>query len=181
MHRARASASAVPAENLDNRMIVMGRVGAPFGIKGWVKVHPFTRTVEGLLEHEVWWLGRDGHWDRVEIEDGAAHGRGVIAKLKGSEDRQAAIRLRGLEVAVPRHALPANEDGEYYWSDLIGLAVETREGLSLGRVARLIETGASSVLVVEGERERLIPFTEPVVVFVAMADRRLIVDWGEDF
>lgn len=162
-------------------MIVMGRVGAPFGIKGWIKVQPFTRTVDGLLEHRAWWLGRDGSWGRSRVEDGAVHGRSVIAKLEGCEDRRAAARLKGLEVAIPRDELPASADGEYYWSDLIGLEVANHEGVALGRVTRLIETGASPVLVVQGERERLIPFAQPVVVSVDVANGRLTVDWGVDF
>jgi 16S rRNA processing protein RimM len=168
-------------EALGDKMIVMGRVGTPFGIRGWIKVHPFTQAVDGLLEHPAWWLGRNGSWGRTRVEDGAVHGRSLIAKLEGCEDRQAAARLKGLEVAIPRDEFPANADGEYYWSDLIGLEVANREGVALGRVGRLIETGASPVLVVQGERERLIPFAESVVVSVNVADGRLTVDWGADF
>jgi len=168
-------------EALGDKMIVMGRVGAPFGIKGWIKVQPFTRTVDGLLEHPAWWLGRDSSWGRSRVEDGAVHGRSLIAKLEGCEDRRAAARLKGLEVAIPRDELPASADGEYYWSDLIGLEVANHEGVALGRVTRLIETGASPVLVVQAERERLIPFAQPVVLSVDVADGRLTVDWGVDF
>jgi 16S rRNA processing protein RimM len=162
-------------------MIVMGRVGAPFGIRGWIKVQPFTRTVDGLLEHPAWWLGRDGRWGKRKVEGGAVHGRSLIAKLEGCDDRKAAASLKGLDVAIPRSDLPANADGEYYWSDLIGLQVGNREGVALGRVVRLIETGASPVLVVDGARERLIPFAQPVVVSVDVAGGTLTVDWGADF
>lgn len=162
-------------------MVVMGRIGAPFGIKGWIKVQPFTHALDGLLEHTSWWLGRDGKWGKNKLEDGAIHGRALIAKLEGCEDRQAAARLKGFEVAIPREEFPISADGEYYWSDLIGLEVTNREGVLLGRVARLMETGASPVLVVEGERERLIPFSEPVVVSVDVAGGQLNVDWGAEF
>ncbi len=162
-------------------MIVMGRVGAPFGIKGWIKVQPFTQAVDSLLEHPTWWLGRDGRWERSKVEGGAAHGRSLIAKLEGCDDRKAAARLRGLDVAIPRSELPTSADGEYYWSDLIGLQVANREGVALGRVVRLIETGASPVLVVHGTRERLIPFAESLIVSVDVADGTLTVDWGADF
>jgi len=162
-------------------MIVMGRVGAPFGIKGWIKVQPFTRSVDGLLEHRQWWLGRDGSWGSAKLETGAIHGRALVAKLEGCDDRRAAARLKGLDVAVPRSELPANAEGEYYWSDLIGLRVFNREGEGLGRVARLIETGATPVLVVQGKREQLIPFAQPAIVSVDVADGLLTVDWGADF
>jgi 16S rRNA processing protein RimM len=102
-------------------------------------------------------------------------------KLEGCDDRDAAARLRGREVAVPRSELPANAEGEYYWSELIGLNVVSRDGAALGRVTGLLETGANPVLVVGGDRERLIPFVEAVVVKVDVAGGRLTVDWGTDF
>jgi 16S rRNA processing protein RimM len=161
-------------------MIVMGRVAGPFGVKGWIKIQPFTQTVGSLLDYTAWWLGREGRWDSSRVEEGAIHGRSLIAKLQGCNDRDTAARLKGLDVALPRAALPASADGEYYWNDLIGLEVVTREGVSLGRIAGVIETGASQVLVVRGERERLIPFTEPVVISVEVANGRLTVDWDAD-
>jgi 16S rRNA processing protein RimM len=162
-------------------MVIMGRVAAAFGIKGWIKVQPFTRTVDGLLDHPIWWLGTEGRWEKNKVEEGAVHGRSLIAKLEGLDDRDAAAGVKGLDVAIPRAELATNADGEYYWSDLIGLQVSNRQGVRLGRVARLIETGASPVLAVEGARERLIPFVEPVVVSVDVADGRLTVDWDADF
>lgn len=161
-------------------MIVMGRVVAPFGVKGWIKIQPFTRNVDALLEHRAWWLGREGRWDDSQVEDGAVHGRSLIAKLQGCDDRDRAARFKGMEVALPRSALPASADGEYYWADLIGLEVVNREGVSLGRVTGLMETGASHVLVVRGERERLIPFAEPVIESVDVRGDGLVVDWPAD-
>jgi 16S rRNA processing protein RimM len=162
-------------------MVVMGRVAAPFGVKGWIKVQPFTQTLDGLLQYPAWWLGREGQWRESRLEGGSVHGRSLLAKLRGCDDREAAARLKGLEIAVPRSALPASEEGEHYWSDLVGLQVLNREGVALGQVAGLLETGASQVLVVQGERERLIPFVEPVVVAVDVPGGRLTVDWGADF
>jgi 16S rRNA processing protein RimM len=159
----------------------MGRVAAAFGVKGWIKVQPYTRAVDGLLEHPVWWLGTEGKWEKNNVVEGVVHGRSLIAKLAGYDDRDAAARVKGLDVAIPRTELPANADGEYYWSDLIGLEVSNREGVLLGRVVRVIETGASPVLAVEGTRERLIPLVGSVVLSVDVAGGRLTVDWGADF
>jgi 16S rRNA processing protein RimM len=161
-------------------MIVMGRVAAPFGVKGWIKVQPFTQNVDALLEHRAWWLGREGRWDNSWVEEGAVHGRSLIAKLQGCEDRDSAARLKGMDIGLPRSALPTNADGEYYWADLVGLEVVNREGLSLGRVTGLMATGASHVLVVRGERERLIPFAQPMIESVDVSGGRLVVDWGAD-
>jgi len=162
-------------------MIIMGRIAAAFGIKGWIKVQPYSRTVDALLEHAVWWLGTEGKWEKNKVEEGVVHGRSLIAKLVGYDDRDAAARVKGLDIAIPRAELPANADGEYYWNDLIDLQVSNRDGVLLGRVARVIETGASPVIAVEGTRERLIPFAEPVVLSVDIAAGRLTVDWGADF
>jgi 16S rRNA processing protein RimM len=162
-------------------MVVMGRIAGAFGIKGWVKVQTFTQSVDSLIEYPTWWLARAEGWRENKIEEAAVHGRMVIAKLSGIEDRDAAAQLRGCEVAVPRSELPANRPGEYYWSELIGLRVTNLQGVLLGRVGKLLETPAQQVLLVEGERERLIPFIESVVVSVDVAGGSLVVDWDADF
>ena len=102
-------------------MVVMGRVVAPFAVKGWIRVQPFTQLPANLLDYPVWWLGREGNWTSRALEEGAVHGKSVVAKLAGCDEREAAAALQGLEVAVPRSQLPQSEPGEYYWSDLLGL------------------------------------------------------------
>jgi 16S rRNA processing protein RimM len=162
-------------------MVVMGRIAAPFGIKGWIKVQTFTQSIDSLLHYRAWWLGVKEGWEERKVEEGGVHGRALIAKLSGCDDREAAARAKGLEIAVPRSELSLNAEGEYYWSELIGLEVANREGVALGRVAGLLETGVNQVLVIQGERERLIPFVAAVVVSVDVAGRLLVVDWGADF
>jgi 16S rRNA processing protein RimM len=162
-------------------MVVMARVAGPIGVKGWVKLQVFTERVDGLLDYPVWWIGQDGGWEPVEVEQGAAHGAALVARLKGIDDREQAAVLRGREVAVPRAELPRNEEGEYYWTDLEGLRVGNLQGEALGVVTGLLETGASQVLVVQSERERLIPFVSAVVKSVDLARGELVVDWGADF
>jgi 16S rRNA processing protein RimM len=162
-------------------MVVMARVAGPFGVKGWVKLQVFTERVDGLLDYPVWWIGQDGSWEPVEVQQGAAHGAALVARLKGIDDREQAAVLRGRDVAVPRAELPRNEEGEYYWTDLEGLRVGNLQGEALGVVSGLLETGASQVLVVQGERERLIPFVSAVVKSVDLARGELVVDWGADF
>ena len=162
-------------------MVVMGRVAGAFGIRGWVKVQPFTQAVDGLLKYPSWWLGTDGSWRESRVEEASVHGRTVIAKLAVIEDRDAAAALRGREIGVPRSQLPESEAGEYYWADLIGLQVTNKQGVLLGRVETLLETAAQQVLVVKGDRERLIPFVEQAVVAVDVAGGSLVVDWDADF
>ena len=159
----------------------MGRVSAPHGIKGWIKVQPFTQEIDGLLAYPDWWFARDGEWRQFRVAESAVHGAMVLARLEGCTDREAAAALKGDEVAVPRRLLPENRAGEYYWSDLLGMEVLNRHGERLGRVAKVLETGANNVLVLEGEKERLLPFVDSVILSVDVAGRRLSVDWELDY
>jgi 16S rRNA processing protein RimM len=159
----------------------MGRIVAPYGVRGWVKIQPATEEVDGLLQYANWWLGKPGEWQSRNWVEGRAHGSTLVARLEGCEDRDQAFALRGLEIAVPRSALPAPEAGEFYWCDLIGLSVENQAGEALGQVEDVFATGANDVLVVRGERERLIPFIEPVVIEVDFAAAKIRVDWGVDY
>lgn len=159
----------------------MGRLGAPFGIKGWIKVQPYTETLDSLFDYDIWQIGRNEAWQDFEVEDAAVHGDGLVAKLAGIDDRDQAFALRGREVAVNREELPEAAENEYYWNDLIGLTVVNREGVELGKVAGLMETGSHDVLVVKGEREHLIPFADKYVTQVDLPGRRIEVDWGLDW
>lgn len=163
----------------------MGRIVAPYGIKGWVKVQPFTQQQRGLLDYPVWQVGQDDAWQARSVETAKLHGNVIVAKLDGITDREQAVLLQGMRIAVSRDDFPAAEDGEFYWADLIGLKVVNVAGVTLGNVTRVFETGANDVLVVEGEmkdaRERLLPFIAPVIRQVDIAGGTIIVDWDADF
>ena len=160
-------------------MVVMGRIRAPHGLKGWIKVQPFTQETGGLLDYPEWWLGREGEWQQHRVLESAVHGSMVVARLDGVTDRDGAAGLKGKDIAVPRAAMPESGDGEFYWSDLLGMEVRNRDETRLGIVARILETGANSVLVVQGEREYLVPFIHDVIVNVDLQARQLVVDWQE--
>jgi 16S rRNA processing protein RimM len=160
----------------------MGRVTGSYGVRGWIKVRPFTETAEGLARHTRWWVGRGGGWREVAVMDAAVHSGQVVALLEGVVDRERAAELKGMEVAVPRDALPETAEGEYYWADLIGLKVANLQGDEFGEVAEVFSNGAQDILrVVAGERERLIPFVAAVVGRVDPAGGRIEVDWGKDW
>jgi len=163
------------------KLVVMGRILAPFGVKGWVKVQPNTAEAKNLLAYRSWWVGQEGDWREIAVAGSKVQGNTVVAQFEDCDDRDAAATLRGKSVAVPRAALPAAGSGEYYWADLIGLVVVNGEAQELGRVVGMIETGANDVLVVQGERERLIPFIATVIREVNLASGVVRVDWAADY
>jgi 16S rRNA processing protein RimM len=160
----------------------MGRITAPFGVKGWVKVQPLTAAARNLLAYPRWWVGRGADWQEHEVaEAGVQSTKAVIARLAGCEEREAAARFRGSEIAVPRSQLPPPQPGEYYWVDLMGLRVVNSEARELGSVVQILQTGANDVLVVQGERERLIPFLEGVILEVDRHGGVMRVNWSADY
>lgn len=159
----------------------MGRIAAPFGVKGWVKVQPYSEDPGALMDFESWRVGHGEQHAHYTVESIQDHGTALVAKLGGIDDRNAAYALRGQEVAVAKRDLPPPEENEFYWSDLIGLTVINREGIELGKVANLMETGAHDVLVVKGQREHLIPFVAAFVGTVDQAKGMIEIDWGEDW
>lgn len=171
-------------------MIVLGRITAPYGVKGWVRLHPFGDDPASWAAIDRWWLGSDDQdfsaWRAYPLQTMRLHGKGWVAKLLGVEDRNGAEALVGQYVGAPRAALPRTEPDEYYWVDLIGLEVVNAGGQSLGRVAEMVESGAHAVMVVvegDGERriERLLPFVGHVVKDVDVPAGVLRVDWERDW
>ncbi len=164
-------------------MVVMGRVTAPFGVKGWIKIHVLTAQPGGLCDYPKWWLGREGDWREVGVVAARIHGHALVAQLAGTDDRDAAAALKGLEIGVPRAQLPRPAENEFYWADLIGLRVVNDEQHEFGRVARVLQTGANDVLVVANEagRETLIPFIADAIRRVDLDAGLISVAWGRDF
>jgi 16S rRNA processing protein RimM len=163
-----------------HKIVALGYVSAVHGVKGWVKVHSWTRPMEAILQYQPWLLGENKK--PVSIVDGRLQGKGLAVSLPGFEDREQAATLVGSQIFVRRGQLPAAAKGEYYWSDLEGLEVKTTEGVLLGRVVRLMETGANDVLVVQGNREHLVPFVQgQYVTRVDLESGEIEVDWDPDF
>jgi len=167
-------------KSLDN-LVVMGRIAAPYGIKGWVKIQTFSESVDTLADYREWQIGRAGNWRPVRVLNARLHTNTLVAELEGIADRDAALALKGREIAVPRATLPPAPENEYYWSDLVGLDVINTQGVAFGKVKELLESGAHDVLVVSGERERLIPFVGQIVKTVDLAAGTLQVDWEADY
>ncbi len=162
--------------------ILLGKILAPFGVQGWVKVHSESRPIADIGRYRVWQLKLKDGWVAVRLKSFKTQGKGLVAKLEGVNERQQAEALAGVPIAVDSTQLPALPQGEYYWRDLIGLRVLTLEGVDLGVVDHLLGTGANDVLVLRGERERLVPMVmQKVVREVDLSTRRMTVDWDPEF
>ena len=165
-------------------IVVLGRLADPYGVRGWLWLHPFGDDPQDWAAMSSWWIGREGGpWREIGLKNLKVHGDGLVVLLDGISDRTAAEPLKGFLVGAPREALPATGEDEFYWADLVGLAVVNTAGESLGRVARLIETGANDVMCVVDDdgNERLLPFVGAVVLEVNKAAGQIRVEWGSDW
>jgi len=178
-------------------MVVMGRIVAPYGVFGWLKVVPDTEAFDGLFDYDNWWLGKGDDWREMVVETAKVHNDVIVVKLKGIDDRDAALACKGKQIAVPRAQLPEADENEYYWSDLIGLRVKNKQDVDFGLIVDVFETGANDVIVVkpddikeaatdkaavkEKPQERLLPFTADVVLEVDIKAKTMLVDWDADF
>ena len=162
----------------------MGHITAPFGVQGWVKIQADTESPDSLLAYPELYIGKDNNWRPIKVLDIEPRLKGtLVARLDGVADRDKAFALRGQLLAVPRAALPEASDDEYYWADLIGMAVSGIDDVDLGTVNNLMSTGANDVLIVNGPDgvERLIPFVEAFVINVDKTARRISTLWGLDY
>jgi len=165
------------------RRVLLGRIVGAFGVRGELKLESFTEPKAAIFRYQPWTL-RDaqGRERALQGARGRETPKGVVMTLPEVADRDVAEALRGTEVWVPRSALPPPKDGEYYWIDLEGLRVVNADGIEFGRVSHLFSTGANDVLVVQGERERMIPFLMPdYVVSIDFDAGLVVVDWDPDF
>jgi 16S rRNA processing protein RimM len=186
------------AEVWPDDAVEVGRIAGSWGLKGWIKVQAYADDPQALLATKRWYLKPpqapgpvpEGGWPvLLRVMQVRDHGDGLIAGIHDLTDREAAEALRGARIWVARSSFPTAGDGEYYWIDLIGLAVRNRQGDELGNVTGLIDTGVHSVLRVaasaaaggEPVAERLIPFVDAYIDRVDLPGRRIDVDWGLDY
>ena len=162
-------------------LICVGHILGAQGLKGWVRIFSRTSPRDNIVNYSPWII-EQGDESKVVSITGRSQGKNVIARLEGCEDRSAAEALTGCQILIRPEQLPGLQAGDYYWSDLIGLQVESLQGESLGVVASMIETGADDVMVLNGDRERLIPFViDDIVHEVDLERKRLVVDWMPDY
>ena len=158
-------------------LIELGIVGAPFGVRGWVKLRSFTEPPDRLLEHRSLQLCVGGVWRAYRIETSGRSGGQLTVKLTGVEDRDEAQKLRGAAIGVPRSELPERSEKDFYRADLIGCEVVNLKGVHLGVVQHFVEIPAHALMVVRGEQEYWVPAVPQHLRRVDLEARRVIVDW----
>ena len=160
--------------------LLLGRISGIYGVKGWVKVFSYTRPAENILNYPSWYLKHRDEETLYKVREGRPQGKGLVASLEGIEDRDIARLLVGADIYIERDQLPSLPEGEFYWTDLLGLQVINRQGQSLGEVVEILETGANDVLVVKGESRELIPWVWGTYLLdVDLEAGRITVDWQE--
>ncbi len=161
-----------------DQKIIIGRLGAAYGIKGWLHLTSFTDPTNNIFNYKNWFLKKRSHWESVQLEAHKTHGKSFVVKLANCDDRDIATQLKGAEIAVDRTELPETAENEYYWSDLIGLTIITTAGISLGTIDYLFETGANDVIVTKGKQPHFIPYLpDDVIKKIDLQKREMIVDW----
>ena len=181
--------SGLKEEMSEQDTIVVGKLGASYGIRGWLKIFSYTEEAESIFAYSPWFIQVRGQWQRFELEDWKRHNKGYVAKLKGLDQREDAQMLTNAEIAVGTESLPALSDEEFYWRELFGMDVVNAKGYHLGTVTDMLETGSNDVLVVKanlkdafGKKERLIPFLEEQVIkTIDRTAQRIEVDWDPGF
>jgi 16S rRNA processing protein RimM len=161
--------------------VIIGRLGHSYGVKGWLKVHSFTDPPERILQYQPWQVQHQQEWHFIKVVDFSCRHKTILAKLDGCDTPEMAKTYANDTIAVERDQLPALPQGEYYWADLIGLRVINQEGIDFGVVDSLFATGSNDVLVIKGDRQRLLPYTNQVIQQVDLANGTLLVAWDADF
>ncbi len=165
-------------------LILVGHIVGAYGVHGAIRIRPYSTNADALLRVQAWWLDKPELHD-VDVLSAKLHGGDVVAHLTGVVSRDAAEKLKGATVQIARSRFPALEDDEFYWVDLIGLLVESQQGVGLGQVIRVIEHGAHPILEVADLEQKtqaiLIPFVAKFIQTVDQVAKKIIVDWEADY
>jgi 16S rRNA processing protein RimM len=176
-------------ETMSDNKIVVGKFGASYGIRGWLKVVSSTDKAERRFDYAPWWINPGGPWVEYNAESWKRQNKGLVVKLEGLDVREEAQLLTNFEILIDPAVLPELPSDEFYWRDLIGMQVVTDKGYDLGTVSDMLETGSNDVLVIKanlkdafGQKERLIPFLEEQVIKnIDREAQRIEVDWDPGF
>lgn len=161
--------------------LIIGHFGQPYGIKGWIKVHASTDPIDNILQYFPWQIQHQGQWQLITIAEARRQGKLIIARIQDCTTPELAKTYTNDTIAIEREQLPPLPLNEYYWTDLIGLRVVNQDGADFGIVDSLFETGSNDVLVIHGERQRLVPYLPAVIKHIDLTQRIMTIIWDADF
>jgi 16S rRNA processing protein RimM len=162
--------------NPDSRILI-GKVSGCFGVKGWLKIFSYSDPRENITTYKSWLVG-DKLFDSVESKK---NGKLIVAKLEGINDKETAQTFIGQKVEILQSQLRQLDTNQFYWKDLIGISVTNKQGVDLGIIKNMLETGSNDVIIIKGERERLMPYiADKTVIKVDLSNKTMLVDWHED-
>ena len=165
-----------------NPIVIIGSIGAPHGIKGWSKVNSFTRPKENIFYYSPWLIKLKEQWQEIEFTEHQPSHHRLRIKIAACDDRNQASLYTKAKIGVYRKQLPQLDLEEYYWTDLENLTVINQQGVILGQVSYLFETGANDVIVVKGEKEHFIPYILDLYVLnIDLENSKIEVDWDPEF
>jgi len=167
--------------HLDEKKLLVGKINGFFGVQGWVKIFSYTKPRKNILEYHPWYFVDNGTYKVIEITTGREQSKTIVAHAKGIDNRDQAGQLIGKDLYIDKDQLPELGGDEHYWHELNGFRVINKNGVDLGVVNYLVDTGSNNVLVTKGEKEHWIPYIEPYLVSVDKQNRVITVDWDENF
>jgi 16S rRNA processing protein RimM len=165
----------------DEKFVIVGRLGRPHGIQGWMRIISFTEPEESILNYPEWFIARGDLWEPIELEEYKLQSGMILVKFPGCDNPEQARLYTNANIAITRDQLPSLDENDFYWTDLEGLTVINKQGAELGVIDHLFATGSNDVMVVKGVVEHLVPYIKHVILEVDLKNKRMLVDWEEDF
>lgn len=167
--------------NKESNWVVLGRLGRPQGLRGLIRVISFTEPESNILDYLPWHIQKNGHWVPIHIDNFQTQNQTILVKIEGYTEREAVAELTNCNIAVLREQLPKLPEGDFYWHELQNMMVQNKEGAILGQVVDIMPTGTHEVLVIQGEKQHLIPYVPDIyIVKVDSVQRQITVDWDEN-
>ena len=167
--------------HLDEKKLLVGKINGFFGVQGWVKIFSYTDSRRNILEYQPWYFIDNGAYKAIEITSGREQSKTIVAHIKGIDSRDKASQLIGKDLYIDKDQLPKLDGDEHYWHELNGFRVINKNGVDLGVVNYLVDTGSNNVIVTKGDKEHWIPYIEPYLVSIDKQNRVITVDWDENF
>ena len=165
----------------DEKKLLVGKINGFFGVQGWVKIFSYTEPRKNILEYQPWYFIDDGTYKAIEMTTGHEQSKTIVAHVKGIDSKDQAVQLIGKSLYIDKDQLPQLDDNEHYWHELVGFRVINKDGIDLGVVNYLVDTGSNNVLVIKGDKEHWIPYIDPYLVSIDKQNRFISVDWDENF